>query len=1119
MALVIGSDCAVFKKELNFGGLAAGLYHRLTVAGGWTPAVPNLNGAQCHPDISTLKSTVKAAFAAANEAHATLLIAFIGHGLTTANEDFYLLAADSPADPDSDTGYHLAQGIREQLLKHSSLDGLIVLVDACEAGEGVSGAARRWVEIMQEIGGRMEVMVASGDSSAYDGCFTRTLVETFDSGVAQSGEYLLCADVKPHVAQCRGQDSQHLSFNGQWVEVGDPGLWLVPNKARRRDAAAGSVAAGVIDHLTRHVIVTASLREVLGEILDADTSSLRIVEGPAGCGKSTLLSVLVRPELVEDLEINSHYVSAVAFLDNTSTLESLADEWSSQLRERIPGFSEASDRVAADVADDEDVPFFDRKLVMPLQQCERRGRKIRLLVDGLDQPETGSRWLVEAAILMLIRDENCRHVRVIASRRAPSPSDKAVTLLTDTMLTDDRIQTIRVAPPAPADLARAVPVSAWAARDVAALIGPADGGWLVARLISELADSQVDLRNADLARLVRMRFEQAVGLARSQSTLMTVTRLIEAGGAGPVLPLQVLTAATQDLGADATESTVRDLIAVSGALFARSRPGLPAESVGLAHAALAEPLHAALQNAAITAEDAHAALARTLEALESAGDAPASSAAYARISAPRHFLAAGDSRAALKAIKRAETHRAADNRSWWIAWVPALINELGAEHPDALTARHYLAAWRGRSGDVAGAIADFEVLLADQVRVLGADHPDTLITRGNLAAWRGVSGDVAGAIDDFEVVLADRLRVLGADHPETLGARHNLAAWRGESGDVAGAIADFEVLLADQVRVLGADHPETLGARHSLAAWRGESGDVAGAIADYEVVLADRVRVLGADHPDTLITRGNLAAWRGKSGDVAGAIDDYEAVLADQVRVLGADHPDTLITRGNLAAWRGESGDVAGAIDDFEVVLADRLRVLGADHPATLITRGNLAAWRGESGDVAGAIDDYEVVLADRLRVLGADHPETLGARHNLAALRGESGDVAGAIDDFEVVLADQVRVLGADHPETLGARHNLAAWRGESGDVAGAIADFEVLLADQVRVLGADHPDTLITRGNLAAWRGESGDVAGAIDDYEVVLADRLRVLGADHPDTLIARHNLGLLREMREP
>jgi len=62
---------------------------------------------------------------------------------------------------------------------------------------------------------------------------------------------------------------------------------------------------------------------------------------------------------------------------------------------------------------------------------------------------------------------------------------------------------------------------------------------------------------------------------------------------------------------------------------------------------------------------------------------------------------------------------------------------LGADHPDTLSARHNVAYWRGAAGDPAGAVAAFQELLADRLRVLGADHPDTLITRRNLAYWRG----------------------------------------------------------------------------------------------------------------------------------------------------------------------------------------------------------------------------------------------------------------------------------------------------------------------------------------------------------------------------------------------
>ena len=59
-----------------------------------------------------------------------------------------------------------------------------------------------------------------------------------------------------------------------------------------------------------------------------------------------------------------------------------------------------------------------------------------------------------------------------------------------------------------------------------------------------------------------------------------------------------------------------------------------------------------------------------------------------------------------------------------------------------------------------------------------------LTTRSNLASWRGEGGDVAGAVAEFERLLADRTRVLCADHPDNLGTRGNRASWHGEGGNV-----------------------------------------------------------------------------------------------------------------------------------------------------------------------------------------------------------------------------------------------------------------------------------------------------------------------------------------------
>lgn len=61
------------------------------------------------------------------------------------------------------------------------------------------------------------------------------------------------------------------------------------------------------------------------------------------------------------------------------------------------------------------------------------------------------------------------------------------------------------------------------------------------------------------------------------------------------------------------------------------------------------------------------------------------------------------------------------------------------------------------------------------VTVGGAGQPTT--TRNNLASWRGEAGDLLGAVAAFEELPTDRLRVLGPDHPDTLTTRDNLVYW------------------------------------------------------------------------------------------------------------------------------------------------------------------------------------------------------------------------------------------------------------------------------------------------------------------------------------------------------
>jgi tetratricopeptide (TPR) repeat protein len=1108
--------------------------------GGWSPAVGD--GLVADPTVAEARSALTQAFENAAERQATLLVALLGHGVSVG-EEFYFMTVDAPADPGPESALPVVSLVGSLIESAEDLDGLIVLVDACEADSVRAAMGRRWVDVLGARRGRMDLLVASGDDAAYGGCFTKTLLELFDTGLPDRGDGLVCADLLPTItSKCRSQAPQQQSYSNAVITSADRSLTLVPNAARRRDALHHRPGAGVVDQLTHPdaLVLTSEIRRALQalqpSVIGAPGSArLQVVRGPAGCGKSTLLALLLRPEVNEGvkqvLTHRSDGVKAAVFLDSSSTPDGFAEEVAEQLTRTVvadqigdrPAFGTVSQQVDADLDDLQrtQLSTWQQKVVLPLARLHPEVA-IPIIIDGLDQPEPGAAELIAAAMTELSGTAGCEQVRVITGIRPGDAYEPLLALL-------PQAQTLPVAAPTSAEIAEALRRRLRASApgldaDQLSELLAADpaGGWVLARLLADLAartlttDTNTDALTptwlhdqVSLEELITARITLALdpGHIGDPELTQQILALCTAAGVGPVLPIQLIAAALAPRDAKPLSlPRIRNCLPAHGALLARGRPGTNHETLGLAHDLYQIPATRHLNTTDTALDWAHHRIITTALANK---DVDAINA-YWHTAAPHHYLAVDAPAEAINHLQSLDTGRAGDNRDRWASWLPAFTAKLGPDHPSTLTTRSNLADWRGEAGDVSHAVDEYEALLADQLRVLGPDHPDTLTTRHNLAGWIGNAGDVAGAIGGFEALLADQLRALGPDHPDTLKTRNQLAGWRGKAGDVSHAVDEFEALLADQLRVLGASHRDTLSTRSNLAHSRAEAGDNAGAVDDYEVLLRDWQQVLASDHPDVLTIRNNLAVHRGKAGDVTRAIGEFETLLADRVRLLGPDHPDTLSTRNNLAGWRGAAGDVVGAIGGYEALLTDQLHVLGPNHPATLTTRHNLAGWRGKGGDVSHAVGEFEVLLADRVRVLGPDHPDTLSTRNNLAIQRGEAGDVAGAIGEFEALLAAFVRVLGPKHPDTLTTRSNLANWRARAGGVAGELDEYEVLLADRMRVLGPDHPDTLTARSDLAFRRGEAGDAAGAVGEYEVLLADRMRVLGTDHPETLSTRNNL---------
>ena len=325
---------------------------------------------------------------------------------------------------------------------------------------------------------------------------------------------------------------------------------------------------------------------------------------------------------------------------------------------------------------------------------------------------------------------------------------------------------------------------------------------------------------------------------------------------------------------------------------------------------------------------------------------------------------------------------------------------------------------------------------------LGPDHPDTLTSRNSLAGSYRDAGRLDKAIALYEQILEDSIRVLGLDHPRTLTSRFDLAGAYRASGRLEEAIALYEQILEDSIRVLGLDHPRTLTSRFDLAGAYRASGRLEEAIALYEQVFSGRSRVLGSDHRSTLTARDHLADTYWEAGRLDEAITLKKQILADAMGIMGPDSPGASAARNSLAATYRDAGRLDEAVNMLKQNLDDVTRLEGPHHPHALTARNQLAGAYRDAGRLDEAIPLFEQNLTDFIRILGPDRPDTFTSRSTLASAYREAGRLDEAIPLFEQNLEDRTCTLGPGHPVTLTSRGNLAgAYR-----AAGRFEDAEKL-------------------------------------------------------------------------
>ncbi|WP_157467196.1 tetratricopeptide repeat protein [Frankia sp. QA3] len=900
-ALVIGARCAAAGPLSFLPGLAEELYEALTDAalGGCVSALPDRSGLLLDPSMTQLSTTVTEAFAHADATASTLLLAFVGHGQLGVDHgpggraDFYLLPSDcdDPERPTGDRAWLVGTRLRELLRVHDRIDGLVLLLDACHSGQGAVEVARLVSDIAMAAGRRFEVLTATHDGPAADGCFTRRLVDLLRHGHSGSGDWLTCADAKRDIV-CAGQVPQHLSVNGaEVVAAGDPGLWLAPNWRRPpgRVPPPASPYAALAEQLTTALEVPPTVE---GLVARARRARWVGVHGPAGSGKSTLVTALARPELAAGA-VPDRFVHAVVYADRATTVWSLAEELRRQLLVSVPGFHLALAAYRGAEPDEarQQRPPLVQFVAGPLRHLPGDD-PVRLVVDGLDQLDDTVGEGVTAALVALATDPDSPRVHVVVTSREPGPDVPG-----GRGLAVDR--------PAAGPLARYLRrrgVPDRACDVLGELCARGTGAWLLARLLADTYRSLTEAERDEL--LVRLGLgDDRAGLLRAlidrlldtagaadpaswTAHLLPVLTPLVAAGAGPTVPIELLAAAADWLDGPDQPAAVRGVLARLDRLVVRAHPGTARELVGLAHPALVDHL-VGHPTRRLDPAAGRRILLNEIEDLAPITGIYTDNPLYrwAAGSEAEFHWQNGQVANALRALRRRPLPTPRQNLDRWAAWLPRVHALRGPDHPDTLTTRHEIAYWTGQAGDPAGALDLLRQLLPDRERVLGPHHPGTLNTRHEIASWTGQTGDPAGALDLLRRLLPDRERVLGPHHPGTLNTRHEIASWTGQTGDPAGALDLFHHLLPDLERVLGPRHPDTLTTRHNIAYWTGQTGDPAGALDLSRRLLPDRERVLGPHHPDTLTTRHNIAYWArrieeeqaGRAGDREGRDDADQA--------------------------------------------------------------------------------------------------------------------------------------------------------------------------------------------------------------------------------------------------
>lgn len=888
-----------------------------------------------------------------------LLIYAIGHGVNSDRRHTYYYGQSAGE------GVNIAEIIGRAFDDQAVPPGLALILDTCHSGQGAMDAAAVCTGFTQ-----FAVVAAVSEAAAYDGMFTRRLLAHINNAENDiAGETLSLEIVADRIGEELSRQArpyyQHAKTGGR----------KVPYLARN-GAFNGLGGRTLPAHYQEPAAVTA----VVSALRDVSTVH---VTGPFGSGKTTLAVALTKSYGPRG-ERSAGFLHATGFLTPNTTIGTLAASLSAQLAVSFGAFGASVEvmETQSQRALEAQNPL-DTLVLQPLEAMKTQS-SVRIVIDGYGEPsgcdeEQVRQFLRKLAgsprVRLVVLGENGHTLPGAGARRLDltrAEEEKLGAFLVSRGIGDEPVR-----------------------RDILRL---GNRNWSLTARLASIADDGSPTEPAletgihEYFQILLERLEG--GDWRWEGLLGPVLGVAALAGKGPVMPIEVLAAASAEAGGPGEREQVQRILGRLGELVERSDEGRATELAGLANGALADFLfQSAKGRFALDRVKYERALLRALEK-----EAPRNemwmgrAATYAAKREAEHMANLEDP-GLLDSLRLRESRNVLENLDRWKYWKERLERSDGDRSASCLFAEFQVQrceleilnrnprAEPEKAAKQKGHLKRMEAIYGE----LSKRHGKTRARFHAGADWCEVlagSRSTSEAKEACEKLAEEARKALAADDVVLLEIEGMVMERRAErrgASAPAQLVAELDRLLARVREATSERSRYYLGLSNIRAAMVGKD-DPDEAVAILQEVLKRQRAMTGDDDSAVLDTRHNIVAFRRKSkqeGQLEKAFAEIGPLVYDQERYFGARHFHTIQTRlldARLGFLHGFREDAA-SVRLIETLLADARTALEDGHE--FITR--IGAWevamkrRLGGGEMA---DTTLIATIDALREAGIDDPK-----------------------------------------------------------------------------------------------------------------------------------------------